>query len=375
MKICYVLPHFDETKNSFSKLLRPVLDRLLSEGHNFHILSANRNYQGIFKDQHIAAPFGELKPGFLQYLAFLIFSSLWLLKHKGRYDIVHNLGVGTTLVQNLMTAHACHRAWVDVKRKLGQYPSLILNPLHGLVLSVEAINYRRKIPIIAVCQSLADQIAHYYPHAKDRITVIANGIPEQTVSQLPQPDKGLHLSFASNDHGKKGLGELLEALAMSQAEGKDWILNIYGHDKAEGLWQAKVKELKLSTRVIFHGHVTNLPQRLSSSQLFILPSYYEAFGLVYLEAAAAGLAVLGTDVGVYPSLVGQEFEGLPLTLPLSAKALYREIQKVEDDKAYRQRLIQAVQQKAKVFSESRMVDATVKLSLSVALKANKPLPT
>lgn len=368
MHFCYVLPEFDETRNSFSKLLAPVVDRLIEDGHEVTIFSANRSYSGRFKALHKAAHLPSLKIGFLNYLAFLVYSTLWLLRKRANFQVIHNLGVGTTLCQNVMTAHACHRAWVQTKIELKQYPSLILNPLHALVLLVEGLNYRRNIPVIAVCETLAQQIEHFYPATKNRVTVIPNGIPSRTMD-LPARIMDIPtISFASNDHHKKGLREILAAMVLAKRDGHLWRLNVLGFDKRQKQWEAEVERLGLSDQVNFRGHVQEIQKHMAASDVFCLPSYYEAFGLVYIEAAQVSCPIVGTRVGVYPDLVGGDYAPLPLPLPVSEVTLYEVLRKILGDPAFALSLAKKAKHEAQKYTEKAMVEKTMLFYKSASFK-------
>lgn len=358
MRFCFVLPEFDENRNSFSKLVAPVVDELLAKKHEVTLLSANRAYNGKYRSRHIVLSLPDFKLGFINYFLFLVLSTFWLRKNRRKFDVIHNLGVGTTLCQNIMTAHACHRAWVSTKIQLGQYWSLVFNPLHALVLMVESINYRRKIPVIAVCESLANQIKLYYPKAAERIVVIPNGAPKPKEALEPDFDSKI-ISFASNDHGKKGLGELLDSLAIAKAAGKIWTLHIIGQDKNQVYWERVVTKKGLAKQVRFLGHVNDIQKHMAQSALFCLPSYYESFGLVYLEAAQISCPIVGTRVGVYPDLVGEDFPMLPLDIPLSSQKLFEVLDRILTDRDFAMALGARAQSVAKRYTQESMVEKTM----------------
>lgn len=361
MRYCFVLPHFDETVNSFSKLLAPVVQELIRSGDEVTIVSANAGYHGRYRNQHHPLPGRTIKPAFLNYLFFVVVSSVWLKWNRKRFDLIHNLGIGATLVQDVMTAHACHRSWLQCKWRMGQYVSMFANPLHALVLIVEGLNYRRKIPVIAVIESLAQEIRTYYPMAAGSIVVIPNGVPPAPpITAVERIDnKSFVISFASNDHGKKGLAALIAAMQLAKNQGKSWRLLVLGHDSREQKWKDLVRERGLDQDIIFVGHVTNIHDHMAASDVFCLPSNYEPFGLVYLEAAHAGIPIVGTDVGVYPELVNQHFPELPLALPVEVSKLYAALARVETDFEFRDALRRQTRKAATQFTEERMLRQTL----------------
>lgn len=76
-------------------------------------------------------------------------------------------------------------------------------------------------------------------------------------------------------------------------------LDLVGEDTLGGELQASVRELGLADRITFHGFVPQdeLPPLFDSADLYLQTSLHEAAGVSVLEAASAGVAVIGTRVG------------------------------------------------------------------------------
>jgi glycosyltransferase involved in cell wall biosynthesis len=106
---------------------------------------------------------------------------------------------------------------------------------------------------------------------------------------------------------RKGYDLLIEALAG--LIDLPWSLTIVGdcgRDVATaGQLRADIERHRLAPRVTIAGAVG--PERLSklytASDLFVLPSRYEGFGMAYAEAIAHGLPVIGTTAGAIPETV------------------------------------------------------------------------
>jgi phosphatidylinositol alpha-1,6-mannosyltransferase len=102
---------------------------------------------------------------------------------------------------------------------------------------------------------------------------------------------------------RKGIDKAIRAFAQLDVE--DAELLIGGTGRLEGSLKELASELGVRDRVRFLGFVPDaeLPSLYSSVDLFVLPSEYEGFGIVFLEAMACGTPVLGTDVGGVPTAV------------------------------------------------------------------------
>jgi rhamnosyl/mannosyltransferase len=120
---------------------------------------------------------------------------------------------------------------------------------------------------------------------------------------LPPEDKP-RLLFVGRHRYYKGVGTLLKALTYVDAH-----LLIGGDGPMRSKWEQMSRELNLGERVRFVGEVSDedLPRLYASADIFVLPANAraEAFGTVLLEAMAAGLPCVTTEVGSGTSFVVQ----------------------------------------------------------------------
>ena len=103
---------------------------------------------------------------------------------------------------------------------------------------------------------------------------------------------------------------------------------------------AKVQRLGMASRVHLIGHVDDdsvLASAYREARLTVLPSEYEAFGLVLLESLAAGTPVVASRVGGIPEFVEDGRAGL-LVPPKSPPALAEAIARVWNDHDLARRL-------------------------------------
>lgn len=141
---------------------------------------------------------------------------------------------------------------------------------------------------------------HFDPMLADktRSCVVYNGV------QLP---KGININNAaiqspfqiisiSNLHEEKGINITLQALAHLKNQGIcDWTYTIIGSGDQKNVLTEMVKKFNLQQHVEFKGDLTHdaVYKHLEKADIFCLPSYREAFGIVYLEAMLHGLLAIG----------------------------------------------------------------------------------
>jgi glycosyltransferase involved in cell wall biosynthesis len=152
---------------------------------------------------------------------------------------------------------------------------------------------------------------------------------------------GPYLLFVGRLASNKGLLELTEAFVTLARSDRSAHLVVVGEDGGQrGPMEAKAKALGVSERVHVLGHVdddTVLSAAYREARLTVLPSEYEAFGLVLLESLAVGTPVVASRVGGIPEFVEDGKAGL-LVPPKSPTALAEAITRVWSDRDLARRL-------------------------------------
>jgi glycosyltransferase involved in cell wall biosynthesis len=134
-----------------------------------------------------------------------------------------------------------------------------------------------------------------------RVEIINNGVPEPTVARQPLSAQGgkRRMFFLGNLSERKGVSDLLKALAQSQLAQAGQIEAVFaGGGDIEG-YSAKARELGIDgfTRFVGWCDQQQAATWMASSDALVLPSYDEGLPLVILEALANSVAVICTPVG------------------------------------------------------------------------------
>jgi glycosyltransferase involved in cell wall biosynthesis len=188
----------------------------------------------------------------------------------------------------------------------------------------------------AVCQFSAQALRERDGFCRQPVEVIENGIAWERYQT--QPDKmrlrsqlGLdpqrrYVLCVARFHPVKDHATLLRAFALVAKQQENVDLLLAGDGSLRGELEALRDQLHLSARVRFLGVRSDVSDLLQAADIFTLASVSEAASLTLLEAMAAGLPVVVTEVGGNPEIVRQEQEGLlvPRQNPASlADALLR----------------------------------------------------
>lgn len=144
----------------------------------------------------------------------------------------------------------------------------------------------------------------------------------------------------------KGVDVLLRAVAHLPDV---WVW-IVGRGPLEGKWRHLARELGIGHRVRFLGEVPEdvLPLVYRASDVFVLPATQraEAFGLVLVEAMAAGLPVISTELGTGTSTVNVHGQTGLVVPPQDVEALRTALRWLLERPAERRRMGQAARERA-----------------------------
>lgn len=131
--------------------------------------------------------------------------------------------------------------------------------------------------------------------------VIPNGIDDKWFETAPPQrnniKKPLRLLFTGSLDKNKNLGTVLKlAHSLKNDDGKEVVLNVAGDGPLKEQLITECNQLKLQEDVHFHGNITidKLRALADESDVFILPSYKETFGISYVEAMSRGLPIIYT---------------------------------------------------------------------------------
>ena len=234
---------------------------------------------------------------------FTLAASLRVWRSPGQNIVLSH---GDSLVGDVCVVHAVNQACLAEKRRTGYY-GWLLNPSNLWVAwrdwwMLRGGRYRR---IVAISQRVREELKEYYQVPDERIVTIPNGINLErfnpgNASSRNEVRQAFGLSadvplvlFVGSRFRIKGLKFAISALAEMNTNA---VLLVVGDDTAAPFKQM-AQQLGVGDRVIFAGARRDLPAIYAAADALLLPTSYETFALVCLEAMASGLPVLASPVG------------------------------------------------------------------------------
>ena len=168
------------------------------------------------------------------------------------------------------------------------------------------------------------------------------------------PDKKLIINVGTEKR-RKNIEGLLCAFSYLAKEYKDTVLLRIGKQKksTKGL----ISKLGLQNNVLYYEDVKeeNLPFFYNAADLFVMPSYYEGFGLPAIEAMSCGIPVIVANTSSFPEIVDDA--GVKVN-PSSIIEIYDKMKKVLEEPNLREELKEKGIQQAKKFSWHKTVVET-----------------
>lgn len=213
--------------------------------------------------------------------------------------------------------------------------------------------------VVTITQADAKHYREALPEAADKIVCIPNSIPgsELPPSDLTEPV----IMTAGRLTGMKGFDILIPAFAEVADRFPEWSVRIYGRGPSRKKLQELVTRHGLQGRVELMGPVTPLDEEWRKASIAAVPSRFEPFGLVIVEAMAAGLPVVCSAAKYGPlEIVENEVNGLLVKRKDPAK-LADALARLMDDPQLRHKLADAGRTTAARYEPDQIVGKHVEL--------------
>ncbi len=249
---------------------------------------------------------------FLKFQEFSKYTNLckkWQTTHQ--YDLIFGLD-RCRHQTHLRAGNGVHAAFLENRKVFDPYYKTVtafLNPINRSILSIEKEAFESPDLRILFTNSYMvrkEVLAHYNTDI-DKIQVVHNGVEwkemdkdfhewiEQKTNlalEIGLDPTTYHFLFVGNGYHRKGLTPLLDALSILPMN--DFHLSVIGKEKRTADFIAYTKQLGLTDKVSFLGVRKDVRRFYQLSDSLVVPSYYDPFANVTVEALAMGLLVISS---------------------------------------------------------------------------------
>jgi glycosyltransferase involved in cell wall biosynthesis len=270
-------------------------------------------------------------------------------------DVLHGHGAkGAALARLTPSAPDAIRAYTPHGGSLVYCPGTLKGSFYR---SLERLLNPRTDLFLFESSYIADLYRTVIDRPQATVRVVRNGIAEAEFEPVaPGPD-ATDIVCVGELRPVKAMDVLIEGLGILQKSGRRVSATIAGEGPDAAKLQAQVDRLGLADQVRFIGHC---PARkaFSMGRMLVIPSRAESLPYVVLEAAAAGLPIIATDVGGVSEIFGPQTAAL--IPPDDIAALIGAITAAIDDPEQMHRVAQALKTRVRSeFSLSTMVECNL----------------
>lgn len=235
------------------------------------------------------------------------------------------------------------------------------------VCELEQKSVTRSRVLTASTRFHADTVAARYGIELSRITILPLGINCGPAPEVRDTNGPLDILYVSRMEARKGTQTLLEAVPLVLAEFPDCKFTLVGGDRPHAPGGRSFEPWFRETfpehhsSVSFRGHVASdeLHDYYKACDIFCVPSNYESFGLIFVEAMAHGKPIVACAGGGVPEVVAHGHTGF-LSPPRDAHALAQNLIQLCKDRTLRLQMgAEARRDVVARFSRERMVRNTI----------------
>lgn len=301
---------------------------------------------------------------FEAFKLFQITKQAWKTVHlKKKFDIIEatsNRGVAYGISTIRKRPPLFTRVSTTMKQAFENYSELPdLN--YRLAARFEELQIKKSDCLVTHTQNHAVSVAQLLSFNPARFQIIPHSIRREESAYSPTPDETNMLSilYVGRLEERKGFDVLIKAIPIIIDNSPNVVVHICGEG---GLMElAKTKLNRFRKRVFFHGYQSrvSLDKFYAECDIFVAPSRYESFGLIYLEAMHFGKPIVACNSGGTPEVVKDHETGI-LVNPGDHQDLANSILLLAKNAGLRKKLGTAGKSRLKaLFSLDQMIQSTV----------------
>ncbi len=220
----------------------------------------------------------------------------------------------------------------------------------------ECQNVRSALRVVVPSAYTARKVEEYYRVSREKIVVIPLGIDAQRWIQLlarapEETSRPPIVLCVAKQYPRKGIADLIRAFSLVRKKIPEIRLRLVGGGPEFENNRALARKFGLENTVEFAGDVgddAHLASYYRNADIFCLPSYHETFGIVLVEAMAAGLPVVAYRTTAVPEVVDKN-AGI-LSDPGKIDLLAQNLVTLLSDAQRRQEMGRAGQKRARRFT-------------------------
>ncbi len=349
-KIALALENFSRYGGGAESYAISLADFLLKNGWQVHYFGESWDSEPETAIFHkITIP--KYLPAWLKLLLFALYHEREVKRQH--FDVI--LGFGNTLYMNVYQSHGGVH-WLSVKRRIYAEKNEIKRAIKRLIILISLKQWTRawiesapfrlypRPRIVAISKMIKEDMSSFFSVNNEDIKVVYNGVDTSRYNQnLRHDHKGplrrqfgiraddVVFLFVSYDLKKKGIETLVEAVSqLKQMDNTNFRVIVVGGMPYKSV-SRQIKAFDIDDKIIFTGPVRSIEAYYANSDVFVLPTYYDACSLVVIEAMASGLPSITTTSNGASGIINDGKDGYIISHPPRSLDLAKKMRLLLDD--------------------------------------------
>jgi len=303
-------------RGGIERVALETVNLLASRGHQVELFTYDAD-QSVLDDRVVVKIIRKpIGPALWATVRFSVFAQRAMNKHEP-YDVCCGFG-SLSVPGSVVWVTSVHTRWMEVVRQ-GEVPmswKRRLNPFHVLMMRQERRQYRPGFHrrLLAMGPAIVEDLERFCESDRDEVALLAHGYDDQSFNveramacrERTRASLGYRVEdrvvlCVANEIPRKGVPTLISAIALiSDPNLKLLLLGRLDADRIKNL----ISQAGLDpTRVRVEPPQNDVAPFYAAADIFALPTLYDAWGLVIVEALACGCPVVTTSRAGAASLV------------------------------------------------------------------------
>jgi glycosyltransferase involved in cell wall biosynthesis len=314
-------------RDGHARAVTEVAERLGNRGYDVHLYARTAENIDLNIVKWHAIP-GLRNPELANFWTYQKLADIAIARQK--FDIIHSVGPNTRLanvvsIQNIQPAKALVLGPLGAKEKVSRLRRFSRALYYRVTTREEKKlfeNTKRKTPFcfLPVSVGVERELRRHYNIGNAKVRIIPNAADTSVFYPRHQevrdawrqandvPTDATLAIFSGGEWTRKGLELAIQSMAM--VPDRKLHLFVAGDDPDRKRYKQLAIDSGVANRVLFGGFRSDIALAMAASDLFLFPSYYEAFSLASIEAAACGLPIIaskinGTEDFIQPGVTGE----------------------------------------------------------------------
>lgn len=325
MRIALISRRFDAAGGGTERDLLLTAQILAAAGHQVTIYADEvRGRSDGLAVRHVPAlPLGRA----LRFLSFALRVSLVARREGAELVLSFARAANADIVRSGGSAHSSYICAARRWQSSTASAAMRLNPYHWAQIALERASFKSRYFRcgIAVSELVRQDLLKTFALAPSKVFTLYNGVDlkrfapnrDKPLARKMRRDFGIPedwraVAFVGHGFARKGLGFLLDAWPQVNSR---TCLVVAGTDRAAAAYRSRATQLGIGDRVIFLGARADIEHLFAAVDALALPSLFEPFGNVVMEAMAAGLPVLCSKLTGAAELIPRELREMLIDDP------------------------------------------------------------